>query len=180
MNLGERMKLYYEKRFNFKLPMRIPMIIRIDGKNFHTWTRIHQCKKPFDHELINIFNISTIHLCYLIPDIQIAYLQSDEVSLLIHNYKNLDQQSWYDNNLQKIVSLSASVFSSIFNSLYLSRDFYDLAFFDSRVFILPEAEVCNYFIWRQKDWERNSLSMLARQFYSHKQLNNKKKYLFIR
>jgi len=175
MNLGERIKNYYENQWKFKLPMRMPIIVRIDGKNFHTWTRKHQCVKPFDRELMKIFDESAVHLCYMIPDVQFAYLQSDEINLLIHNYKTIEQEAWYDNNLQKIVSIIASTYSSLFNFLYFSKDFYELAFFDCRAFCLPENEVVNYFIWRQKDWERNSIQMLARQFYSHKELNNKKR-----
>lgn len=167
------MKSYYEHRYKIKLPMRLPIIIRIDGKTFHTWTKKHDIKKPFDHDFMNIFNTTAIHTSYMIQGVQIAYLQSDEVSFLIHGYKSLDSQSWFDNNLQKLVSVSSSIFSSCFNYLYESKDFYDLAFFDSRAFVLPEEEVCNYFIWRQQDWSRNSLQMLARQFYSHKELNKK-------
>ena len=173
MDIGERMKSYYEHRYKIKLPMRLPIIIRIDGKTFHTWTRKHDIKKPFDHDLINAFNTAAIHTCYMIQGVQMAYLQSDEVSFLIHSYKSIDQQSWFDNNLQKLVSVSSSIFTSCFNYLYEAKDFYDLAIFDSRAFVLPEEEVCNYFIWRQQDWSRNSLQMLARQVFSHNELNGK-------
>jgi len=173
MSLGERMKSFYEHRYKFKLPMRFPVIIRIDGKSFHTWTKKHNMKKPFDDLLITIFDNATIMTCEQIQGMQMAYLQSDEVSFLIHNYKSIDQQAWFDNNLQKLVSISSSLFTSYFNYEVGTFDCSKLAFFDSRAFILPEEEVCNYFIWRQEDWKRNSLQMLVRQFYSHNKLKNK-------
>lgn len=173
MSISERMKSFYEHRYKIKLPMRFPVIIRIDGKSFHTWTRKHNIKKPFSELLIDIFDESTIKTCEHIQEVQIAYLQSDEVSFLVHNYKSIDQQAWFDNNLQKLVSITASIFTAFFNYELGTNNFLKLAFFDSRAFILPEEEVCNYFIYRQQDWTRNSLQMLARQFYSHKQLNNK-------
>jgi hypothetical protein len=47
------------------------------------------------------------------------------------------------------------------------------AAFDARVFPLPEFEVCNYFIWRQQDWTRNSVQMMARSLFSHKECHKK-------
>ena len=171
--IGERMKQNYEHRYKFKLPMRFPVIIRIDGKSFHTWTKKNKFTKPFDQNLIYYLNRTCGYTCEMIQGVQFAYLQSDEISFLIHNYKSIDQQAWFDNNIQKIVSVSASIFSSYFNYLLHVDGISNLAFFDSRVFILPEEEVCNYFIWRQQDWLRNSLQMYARQFYSHNELKNK-------
>lgn len=173
MTIGERMKNYYEHRYKIKLPMRLPVIIRIDGKSFHTWTKKNHIMKPFDNRLIYYLNRTCVYACEMIQGVQLAYLQSDEISFLIHNYKSIDQQAWFDNNLQKLVSISASIFSSYFNYLLHVDGINNLAFFDSRAFILPEAEVCNYFIWRQQDWVRNSLQMLARRFFSHKELEDK-------
>jgi len=169
MSLGDRMKSYYEKRYAYKLPMRLPVILRIDGKSFHTWTRKMKFERPYDPSLIKGLNETAQFICKNIMGAQIAYLQSDEISILIHNYKRLTSQAWFDNSIQKIVSVSASMATAFLNK-YFTRD---LAWFDARVFILPENEVCNYFIWRQIDWERNSLQMLARSHYSHKQLENK-------
>ena len=173
MSIGERMKNYYEHRYKIKLPMRLPVIIRLDGKAFHTWTKKNNIMKPFDYGFMHYLNEACVYSCEIIQGVQLAYLQSDEISFLIHNYKSIDQQAWFDNNLQKLVSVSASVFSSYFNCLSTTIDAHKLAFFDSRAFILTEAEVCNYFIWRQQDWVRNSLQMYARQFFSHRELESK-------
>jgi hypothetical protein len=46
-----------------------------------------------------------------------------------------------------------------------------LAHFDARAFNLPREEVANYFLWRAKDWERNSVAMYCRAFYSEKEMH---------
>lgn len=115
-----------------------------------------------------------------------AYTQSDEISLLLTNDDNVDTQAWFDNNLQKLVSLSASIATLAFNKYYYEELYHDFeddielyrngifkAQFDSRVFILPKEEVANYFIWRQQDAVRNSIQMVAQSLYSHKELLNK-------
>lgn len=165
-SLGDRMKNYYENPFKIKLPMRMPVIIRLDGRAFHTYTR--KCKKPFDSILIERMINTAKYLCENIQGAELAYTQSDEISILLHNYKRLNSGSWFDNEVQKIVSISAGMASS-----YFSMDAGKLLQFDSRVFVLPEQEVCNYFIWRQQDWERNSIQMLAQSLYSHKELHKK-------
>jgi tRNA(His) 5'-end guanylyltransferase len=166
-SIGDRMKGNYENSFKTFLPKRMPVIIRLDGKAFHTFTR--GMKKPFDENLIDAMNKTAIYLCENIQNAQIAYVQSDEISILLNNYKRLNTQSWFGNELQKIVSVSAGMASS-----YFSLEFGRLAAFDSRAFVLPESEVCNYFIWRQQDWERNSIQLLAQSLYSSKELHKKK------
>ena len=108
------------------------------------------------------------YLCENIQGAELAYVQSDEISILLHNYKRLNSESWFDNKVQKIVSISAGMASS-----YFSMAAGKMLQFDSRVFVLPEQEVCNYFIWRQQDWERNSIQMLAQSLYSQKELHKK-------
>jgi len=179
-NLGDRMKKY-EDSFRQHLPIRTPVIIRLDGKAFHTYTA--KCKKPVDMGLVECMNTTAIALCENIQGCQMAYVQSDEISLLITNYQDINTQSWFDNNIQKMVSVSASHASVAFtfNSYQIwgvvgvrfPEPILKPAYFDSRAFILPKEEVTNYFIWRQQDATRNSVQMLARSLYSHKQLENK-------
>jgi tRNA(His) 5'-end guanylyltransferase len=84
----------------------------------------------------------------------------------------LTTQAWFDYNLQKIVSVTAGIASAYFtNALQPDGPF---AVFDSRAFNLPKEEVCNYFVWRQQDWTKNSIQMLARAYFSHKELHGKK------
>lgn len=177
-SLGDRMKNNYEKIFMQQLPFRMPVIIRLDGRAFHTFTR--NFRKPYDEDLMNWMNITAHDLCENIQGAQLAYVQSDEISILVHYYKKLNSQPWFNNEIQKMVSISAGLASSLFTSLYMcsrieKRQSVDISaiMFDSRVFVLPENEVCNYFIWRQQDWIRNSIQMLAQSLFSQKELHKK-------
>ena len=171
-SLGDRMKLFYEAPSLYKLPMRLPVIIRLDGRAFHTLTK--SLDRPFDDDLIKVMQDTAVYLCENITGAVGAYVQSDEISILIHTYKKLDSQAWFGNEVQKIVSISSSMASAYatLNSAYAFRA-PTLVQFDSRVFVLPESEVCNYFIWRQQDWERNSIQMLAQSLFTHKECHKK-------
>ena len=164
-SLGDRMKDYYENAFKHKLPMRMPVIMRVDGKAFHSFTRGFAA---FDTYFIKSMQRTAQYLWKNIATAQIAYVQSDEISLLLHNYKRLETQAWFDNELQKLCSITAG-YASSFMSLEYSRP----AIFDCRAFVLPEAEVTNYFLWRQQDATRNSVQMLAQSMHSHKELHKK-------
>jgi len=168
-SLGDRMK-GYEQSARTVLPRRMPVIIRCDGKAFHTLT--HDCVKPFDSRLTDCMTHASIRLCEQIQGAQLAYTQSDEISILVHGYKRFASETWFDNQVQKMVSVAASIAAAEFNA-YSKGCFHKLAYFDARAFVLPEADVCNYFLWRQQDAVRNSIQMLARSLYSHKQCDHK-------
>lgn len=169
-NLGDRMKSQYESRFQSYLPRRCWHILRLDGRAFHTFTRSMQ--KPFDHELIGALDLSTHYLMSKIQGAKLAYCQSDEISILFTDFEKRDTSLWFDGNIQKIVSIAASEFSTAFEYYYHPKHHH--AAFDCRVFSIPDVEeVINYFVWRQKDWARNSLQMLCRAHFSHKEMQNK-------
>ena len=171
-SIGDRMKKNYEKAYDIRLPMRMPVILRLDGKAFHTLTR--GMVKPFDDNFILKMSMTARYLCQKIQGAVMAYVQSDEISILLHTYKKLESGAWFDNKVQKIVSVSAGLASAKFTQSLINLDDIDkTAVFDARVFVVPESEVCNYFIWRQQDWERNSIQMLARSLYSHKECHKK-------
>jgi len=165
-SLGDRMKRY-ENSFRYYLPIRMPLIIRIDGKAFHTLTR--HCEKPFDKNFMYAIQKTMCELAKKIEGCKFSYCQSDEISLLLTDYDQLNTESWFGKNLQKIVSVSASIATAEFNSIFLYGE--QKATFDSRTFILPKEEVCNYFIWRQQDATRNAIQMLGQSHFSHKQLH---------
>ena len=171
-NLGNRMKEQYEERYRIKLPRRTYTIIRIDGKAFHTYTK--NCEKPFDEHLSFAMDKTAIYLCENIQGAKFAYTQSDEISILLTDFEKEGTSAWFDGNLQKIASVSAAMATMKFNKI---REFQDNgmdAIFDSRVFIIPDPiEVANYFIWRQQDATRNSISMVAQSHFSHKSLQGK-------
>lgn len=155
----------YELPYKYFLPTRLPVVLRVDGKNFHAATK--GLAKPFDHEFMSLMDDTAIRLCEQIQGAVFAYVQSDEISVLLHNYRRLNSGSWFDNEIQKMVSVGAGIASSFLTAAWKP------VVFDARVFVLPEAEVCNYFIWRQQDATRNSVQMAARAVYSHKQVYGK-------
>jgi len=170
-DLGDRMK-GYENVSRFYLTKRMPAIIRIDGKSFHTYTK--NLSKPWNQDFVSTMLETTKYLCENISGSKIAYWQSNEISILITDYDDINTQAWFDKNIQKIVSVSASIATASFNRL-MEKYFCtipSLAFFDSRVFVLPKEDVCNYFVWRQQDATRNSVQGLAQSNFSHKQLHS--------
>jgi len=176
--LSERMK-DYENISRFYLTKKSPVVIRIDGKAFHSFTKGFD--RPFDLLFMEAMAATAKYLCENISDCKLAYLQSDEISLLITDYDTPRSQAWFDYNLQKLVSISASMATLAFNREFerltsgLENPVYRAAVkkggtFDSRAFVLPKEEVCNYFIWRQQDATRNSILMVAQSRFTQKEL----------
>jgi tRNA(His) 5'-end guanylyltransferase len=161
------MKANYESIWTLRLVRRMPVIIRLDGKAFHSITK--DCERPFDGEFINAMIDTSKYLISEVQGCKCAYTQSDEISLLLVDYDKIETQAWFGGEVQKMASVSAGIASAYFTREWDRR----LASFDSRVFNIPREEVCNYFIWRQKDWIRNSIQMLGQANFSHKQLHNK-------
>ena len=176
-SLGDRMKTNYESVPNIKLTRRMPMIIRLDGKAFHTFTK--KFDRPFDVELADMMVEVTKYLVENIQGCKLGFQQSDEISLLVTDYDTLKTDSWFDKKVLKMTSIAASMatmkFQQLLNDGWINKDkliTYD-AMFDARVFTIPKEEVCNYFIWRQQDATRNSIQMLGQAHFSHNQLHKK-------
>ena len=186
--LGDRMKSYYENVTKIKLVKRMPVIVRLDGVAFHTFT--HGFKKPFDPLLLRTMQATMKYLCENIQGCVLGYTQSDEITLVLIDYKELNTSAWFDYDVQKITSVSAAratyAFNKYFNK-YFEEDIvkkrewdkYDVAhdaarqegaYFDSRAFNIPKEEVTNCILWRQLDAERNSINSLAQSLFSHKSL----------
>jgi tRNA(His) guanylyltransferase len=167
-SLGDRMKSQYERRSRVMLPRRTYTVIRLDGKAFHTYTR--GLDRPYDQRLMDTMTNTSRFLCENIEGVCFAYTQSDEISLLLTDFGTIATQAWFDGNVQKIVSVSASLATARFNEMRPGK----LALFDSRVFTIPDpVEVSNYFVWRQKDATRNSISMAAQAYFTHRELYQK-------
>lgn len=169
--LYQRMK-DYEQSSDFHLPKRQAVMVRVDGRAFHTFTR--GMDKPFDANLMDAMVHATVETARSIQGFKLAYTQSDEASFLLTDFDNLDSQGWFDYSFAKIVSLTASLFTAHFNMHLKPPKGTGLATFDSRAFVVPLEDAPNMFVCRQKDWFRNSLSMLAQSHFSHKQLHQKK------
>lgn len=167
-SIGDRMKRY-EAATRVTLPPRTYTIIRIDGKAFHTFTR--GMERPYSKPLMDAMDTAAIHLCKQAMGCRLAYGQSDEYSFLLTDFERHETEPWFGGGIQKIASVSASIFTAHFNRVFGGDR---MAVFDSRVFSIPSLEeVENYLIWRQQDATRNSIQMLSSCHFSHKELMHK-------
>jgi tRNA(His) 5'-end guanylyltransferase len=165
MNLAERMK-GYESVSKGQLVRRVPVVIRADGKAFHTLTR--GCEKPFDSNIMDCMYYAAEQTSKEMQGFKAAYIQSDEVSFLLTDYEDITTEGWFDYKLYKLISISSALMSTYFTQAYGK-----MGLFDARAFNVPREDVVNCFLWRAQDWKRNSLQMFARASFSHKELHNK-------
>lgn len=171
-SLGDRMKQQYENRTRYFLPRRTYTILRIDGKAFHSFTR--GLERPYSLPFMAAMDSTALALCREIQGSCFAFTQSDEISVLLTDFTKIDTAAWFDGNLQKMVSVSAAIATAAFNRHAANLGKEPCAMFDSRAFTIPDpVEVENYFVWRQKDAERNSIQMLAQSVASHRELHGK-------
>jgi len=186
--LGTRMKTFYEQVPKTRLVRRTPVAIRIDGKAFHTFTRGFE--KPFDEVLGRAMRETMKYLCENIQGCVLGYTQSDEITLILIDYKKLNSSAWFDYEVQKMCSIAASMATMAFNRFFreeMDKDptipsvrynWYTAAInkgamFDARCFNIPKEEVANLIYWRQLDATRNSIQMVGQANFSHSQLQNK-------
>ena len=195
--LGMRMKEFYEEVPKTRLVRRMPVAIRVDGKAFHTFTRGFQ--KPFDEILVKSMQDTMKYLCENIQGCVLGYTQSDEITLILVDYKHLNSDAWFDYEIQKMCSIAASMATMAFNKAFASNvakqskrlyseyleekdasyiDTLEIAMnkgamFDARCFNIPKEEVCNLIYWRQLDATRNSIQMVGQANFSHKELQKK-------
>jgi tRNA(His) 5'-end guanylyltransferase len=174
-SLGDRMKRDYEARTRYFLPRRTYTLVRIDGKSFHRYTR--DCARPYDLDLMADMDATAQALCAQVEGARCAYVQSDEISLLLTDFDSPRTQAYFDGNLQKICSITASMATAHFNRARARRTpgtDTEPACFDSRVWTIPqEIEVFHYFLWRQQDASKNSVSMTARAYFPHNRLHGR-------
>ena len=195
-DLANRMK-EYEKAGQRYLTRRMPVVLRLDGCHFHSFTK--KFKRPFDEVLIKTMQETTKYLCENIQGAVCGYCQSDEITIVLVDYKKLDSSAWFDNRQNKIESVAASMCTMAFNKFFRKNveEYIDKvhelpytdvenkylniliealekgAYFDCRAFNLPKEEVTNNFYWRQLDCSRNSVQMVGQANFSHKELQNK-------
>ena len=187
-SLGDRMKAYEAVPKNF-LMRKNPVVIRLDGKAFHTFTRGFE--KPFDKIIERAMTETMLYLCKNIQGCVLGYTQSDEITLVLCDYQKINTDAWFEYNVQKMVSISAAMATYAFNMVLdsIAADLFAEAgnqntkvtdlimrkrdkgtFFDARAFSLPHNEVVKCLIWRQQDATRNSIQALAQSLYSHNEL----------
>ncbi len=202
-DLGTRMKDFYEHIHQTKLMRRTPVMIRIDGKAFHTFTR--GFAKPFDDVLIESMQRTMKYLCENIQGCVLGYTQSDEITLVLVDYKRFESSAWFDYEVMKMCSIAASMATMAFNNFFreevdklifeynhslvpqcvelqqkateyhntLLNAIHKGAMFDARVFNIPKEEVTNCVYWRQLDAARNSIQMMGQAYFSHNELQHK-------
>lgn len=170
-----------ESLSDYKLNAKVPVLARIDGKAFHTLTK--NMKKPFDENFHQSMINAAKELCENISGVKIAYVQSDEISLLLTDYDKINTQPWFNYELRKCCSVSASIATGGFLVSYMKL-FKDQAekimigngiipSFDSRFWNLDRENIFDYFKWRQIDCIKNSKMLLGQSHFSHKQLHGK-------
>lgn len=163
--LGDRMKAY-EATTRYVLPRRAQTILRVDGRAFHSYLR--GAAKPFDEEFMADMDAVAEALCREISGAAFAYTQSDEISVLLTDFGSLGTEPWFGGVIAKQLSIAASLATAVLNERRPGRR----ALFDARVFTIADpVEVANYFLWRQRDAVRNSISMAAQSVFSHKRLH---------
>ena len=120
-DLGTRMKTFYESAPKIHLMHRCPVAIRIDGRAFHTFTKGFQ--KPFDEILMKSMQETMQYLCENIQGCVFGYTQSDEITLILVDYKNLTSTAWFDYDVQKVCSIAASMATMAFNKFFYENVF---------------------------------------------------------
>ena len=189
-DLGTRMK-EYEKRNQYYLQKRTPVAIRVDGRSFHTFTK--GFKRPFDNILMKSMQETAKYMCENIQGAKLAYVQSDEITIILTDYDTLETDCWFNYRTDKLCSISASMATMAFNKFFYNMVMEETAggeftegiagihlnaaekgaMFDARCFNIPKEEVTNLIYWRQLDATRNSIQMVGQANFSHKELQNK-------
>lgn len=197
-SLADRMKQYESVNDRYLVP-KIPFIIRVDGKNFSTYTR--GFKKPFDKIMGKTMREVATKLCEEIPGAVLGYTQSDEITIICKYTDRIVSQAWFNGRVRKIETIAASKATKWFNKLFtenvadyeiefrqkissydIDKDAYrkydtvlrkkaGMAEFDARVFNVPEWDCINNIIWRQQDAIRNSVEMVGHANFSNKELH---------
>ena len=199
-DLANRMK-EYEKRNQYYLQKRTPVAIRVDMRAGHTFTR--GFKRPFDYIFMKSMQETAKYMCENMGNAKFAYVQSDEITIILTDYDTLETDCWFNYRTDKLCSISASMATMAFNKYFEEnvtnevleykmvphcveiqqeiKEYHNTliaaldkgAMFDARCFNIPKEEVTNLIYWRQLDATRNSIQMVGQANFSHKELQNK-------
>lgn len=137
------------------------VIVRVDGKSFHTYVK--GLDRPFDRDFATAMVGAGLALCESDCPARLAYVQSDEISVVMDVRTG---QPWFGGRIDKITSVVSSMVTAHFNQAMSTRTG-RLGYFDARVLALDlVADVIGYLEWRRADALRNSVSMLAHHTFS--------------
>lgn len=172
-DMGDRLKSLESVEAGRKCMPLLPICVRLDGKGFSKWTK--GLRRPYDERLSTAMQETTKFLVEESNAI-VGYTQSDEISLILYSDTH-ESQVYFDGKIQKLTSVLCSLATATFNKfapLHLGEDCPGTAIFDCRVWNVPnQIEATNTILWREKDASKNSVSMSARHYYSHKELHGK-------
>lgn len=159
MKLSARMK-DYEDVYNYRLLPRSPIIARLDGKGFHNFTKNLKLDRPFDKKFSKWMSETVANVASSVQGCVIGYTQSDEITLIIRTDQSEETTPWFDNRIQKIDSILASMATAFFmRSMFDTFAKPPIANFDCRVSNMPSMiEIINGLRWRQQDCVKNSIS----------------------
>ena len=173
-SISERMKTFEAAEAKRRTMPLLPVLVRLDGKNFSHWTRGLQ--RPFDERMSQVMIEVTRRLVEA-ANACIGNTQSDEISLVLYSPTH-ESQIYCDGRIQKLASILSSMCTAWFNELINERipeKRGRLAFFDARVWSVPtQAEAVNVLVWREQDATRNAVLMAAAAHFSHRQMHGKK------
>lgn len=165
--LGDRMKRL-EEATRMVLPRRGYAICRVDIRAAHSYLR--GADKPYDYAFMADLDATAVALCQEISGTVFAYVQSDEISVLMCDAARPGTEPWFGGVVQKVSSIAAATATLALNTRRPAGSGGG-AMFDARVFPVPDpAEVGDYFLWRQRDAVRNSITMAAQSVFSHSRL----------
>lgn len=185
-SIGDRQKQYEEVQKHYLVP-KMPFIIRVDGKAFHTYTK--GFVKPFDNVMGAAMKRTMQSLCKDIPGAVLGYTQSDEITIVCKYTDRIKSQAWFGGRVEKIIAITASKATKYFNKYFRDEVENQMmsindakllnvytkkigeAEFDSRVFNIPEWDCINNIIWRQQDAIRNSIEAVGQANFSTKELH---------
>ena len=167
---GDRMKLYEGIETDRMFMPMLPIVARIDGRAFHTFTR--GMDRPFDREF-HCAMVTTTQYLVRETGACMGYTQSDEITLAWYS-PDYASQVWFNGRIFKMVSQLSAQATVMFNRCIAPKYQELLPTFDARVWQVPNlVEGANVFLWREQDATKNSVSMAASIFYSHKELMGK-------
>lgn len=158
--LAARFKAY-ESTSEQLLPARLPVILRMDGHAFSKLTEREDFDKPFDERFLEAMHAAATDVLEFCSGAELAYVQSDEISVLLRNDHTEQTEPFLGNRTQKVASLTASRAAVTFNRMANTHGIPTEALFDCRAFVVPYAEVKNYFLWRQNDAFKNCVGTFA-------------------
>ena len=192
-DLAKRMK-DYEIRDRYFLQKRIPVAIRVDMRAGHTFTKGFE--RSFDKVFMKSMQETAKYMCENIGNAKFAYVQSDEITIILVDYDTLETDCWFNYRIDKLCSVAASMATMAFNKFFTKNvNYFEMthehddtineycttlvnaaekgAMFDARCFNIPKEEVANLIYWRQLDATRNSIQMVGQANFSHSELQGK-------